>query len=67
MKKVRISKEYGVWYYNKIVENDMEFAIYEFWNEEGTEGYTVCMFKQINECIKQGSKEAREEYIKLFG
>ena len=66
-KKVRVNKKYGTWYYEKEVSHDLEFSIYHFWNEEGTEGYTVCMYSQILECIKEGSKEKREEYIKVYG
>lgn len=67
MKKVRVNKNYGVWYYKKETSHDLEFPIYEFWNEEKTECYSVCVYSQILECIKQDTKEAREKYIKIYG
>lgn len=36
MKKVRVNKKYGVWYYEKETSYDLEFSIYHFWNEEKT-------------------------------
>ena len=67
MKKVRVNEKYGVWFYNKIQESELEFAVYKFWNEDKSEQYSVCVFSQILECIKQPTKEAREEYIKVYG
>lgn len=56
-----------MWFYNKIQERELEFAVYEFWNEDKSEQYSVCVFSQILECIKQPTKEAREEYIRIYG
>lgn len=67
MKKVRISKKYGVWFYKKIQERELEFAVYEFWNEEGSEKYSVCKYSQMLECIKEPTKELREKYIRIYG
>ena len=67
MKKVRVNKKYGVWYYEKETAYDLEFPIYHFWNEEKTEYYSTCIYSQILECIKEGTKEKREEYIKIYG
>ena len=67
MKKVRVNEKYGVWYYEKETSYDLEFPIYHFWNEEKTECYTVCRYSQILECIKEGTKEAREKYIEIYG
>lgn len=38
MKKVRCKKEFGVWYYKKIVPNDyndLDAPIYELYDEDG--------------------------------
>lgn len=67
MKKVRLNKEYGVWFYNKIEERELEFPVYEFWNENKSEQYSVCKYSQMLECIKEPTKEAREEYIRIYG
>ena len=67
MKKVRVNEKYGVWYYNKIEESELEFAVYEFWNEDKSECYSVAMYSQILECIKEGTREAREKYIEIYG
>lgn len=67
MKKVRVNKKYGIWYYEKETADDLEFPVYRFWNEEKTESYSVCVYSQILECIKEGTKEKREEYIKIYG
>lgn len=67
MKKVRINKKYDVWYYEKIKLNELEFPIYHFWNENKSECYSVCLYSQILECIKEPTKEARERYIKIYG
>lgn len=67
MKKVKVNKKYGVQFYNKIEERELEFPIYEFWKEDKSESYTVCVYRQILECIKRPTKEEREEYIKIYG
>ena len=66
MKKLRVNKQYGNWYYNKIREADLEFPIYEFWNEDKTECYIVALYSQMLEVVKESSKELREEYIKFY-
>lgn len=66
-KKVRVNKKYGGWYYEKETAYDLEFPCYSFWNEEKTECYVVWLYHQILECIKQDTKEAREEYIRIYG
>ena len=67
MKRVRVNKKYGIWYYEKQTSYDLEFPIYEFWNEEKTEYYVVSLYSQILECIREGTKEARERYIEIYG
>lgn len=67
MNKVRINEKYGVWFYNKIEESELEFPIYEFWNEDRSEEYSVCKYSQMLECIKEPTKELREEYIRIYG
>lgn len=67
MKKVRVNKKYGIWYYEKQTSYDLEFPIYEFWNKEKTEYYVVSLYSQVLECIREGTKEAREKYIEIYG
>lgn len=67
MKKVRVNEKYGVWFYNKIEERELEFPVYEFCNEDKSEQYSVCKYSQMLECIKEGTKEAREKYIQIYG
>lgn len=67
MKRVRVNKKYGIWYYEKQTSYDLEFPIYEFWNKEKTEYYVVSLYSQVLECIREGTKEKREEYIKIYG
>lgn len=67
MKKVRVNKKYGIWHYEKEISYDVEFPIYSFWNEDKTEKYTVCIYSQMLECIKEPTKEAREKFIKIYG
>ena len=67
MKKVRINKKYGEWFYKKELSYDLDFPIYVFWNKENTEQYSVCKYSQIIECIKEETKENRERYIKIYG
>lgn len=66
VKKVRINKKYGEWYYKKEISYDVEFPIYHFWNNNG-ECYTVAVYSQMLECCKEPTKEAREQYIRIYG
>lgn len=66
MKKVRINKKYGEWFYEKETSYDIEFPIYHFWNNEGEE-YTTATYHQMLECVKESTKEEREKYIKIYG
>lgn len=67
MKKVRVNIKYGEWFWEKENPNhDLVFPIYHFWNNDG-EYYTVVLYHQILECIKEPTKEAREKYIKIYG
>lgn len=34
IKKLRVKKEFGTWYYEKIREIDMEFDLYYLYNEK---------------------------------
>lgn len=65
MKKIRVNKKYGEWFYEKETSYDLEFPIYHFWNNE--ECYTVASYFQMLECIKEPTKEAREKYIQIYG
>jgi len=67
MKKVRVNKKYGEWYYEKETSYDLEFPIYHLWNADKTEEYTLCVFNQIKELIKEPTKELREKYIQIYG
>ena len=67
MKKVRVNKKYGIWYYEKEEPNyDLEFSLYTFWNEIKKECYCVASYRQMLECIKEPTKELREKYIDTY-
>lgn len=66
MKKVKISKEYGTWFYEKEQDEDMEFAVYKFWNETG-ECYILGTYRAMIDCIKEPTKEARELFERIYG
>lgn len=63
MKKVRVNKQYGEWFYEKETGYDLEQPIYHFHNKDKSECYTVWLYHQMFECIKQPTKEAREQYL----
>lgn len=33
MKKLRCKKEYGIWYYKKVMSNDFDAPVYELYDE----------------------------------
>ena len=67
MKRVRVNKTYGEWFYEKEKSYDLEYPIYHFWNKEKTEYYSVCAYHQMLECIKEPTKKDREKYIQVYG
>ncbi len=64
---MKINKKTDIWYWKKIKENELEFPIYEFWNQDKSEYYSICIFSQMLDCIEEPTKEAREKYIKIYG
>lgn len=65
MKKLRIKKEYGIWYYKKIVDKySLDAPIYELYdcNEKIIASFGA--YYQMAEAIKYGNIE---EYIKIYG
>lgn len=66
MKKVRISKKYGMWFYKKEQDYDMEFPIYMVWNDNG-ECYRLGSYDDMITCIKEPTKEKRESYERIYG
>lgn len=67
MKKVRINKKYGNWYYEKKKDCDMEFNVYNVVSEDGKESYTLGYYRDMIACIKEPTKELREKYERIYG
>lgn len=67
MKKVKVAKKYGEWFYEKETSHDLEFPIYHVYNEDKSEKYTVCIYHQILELVKEPTKQDREKYIQIYG
>lgn len=67
MKKVRINKKYGAWFYEKARDYDMEFCVYVVKSEDGKETYTLGNYADMIACIKEPTKELRERYERIYG
>ena len=60
MKKLRIKKEYGTWYYKKItpaMDQWLNGTIYELYDENGNLEYTCTLFSSLKGYIESGRKE----------
>lgn len=66
MKKVKIAKEFGTWFYEKEKDEEMEFYIYKVWNEAG-EVYRLGTYRSMIDCIKEPTKEKRELFVRIYG
>lgn len=67
MKKLRIKKEYGLWYYEKICpswENDLDAPIYYLYDSEMELIASFGTYYQMAAAIKYGDIE---EYINRWG
>lgn len=60
MKKVRISKEYGTFYYEKIMDYDLDAPIYEVYDSEKRYLITCGCYDEMIAFIKGG---CTEEYL----
>lgn len=57
MKKVRCKKEYGIWYYKKILpnnNNDLNTAVYELYNDKTELVYTCSYYSSLIYYIQTG-------------
>ena len=55
MKKLRCKKEYGTWYYNKVMpDGDLEFPIYELFNENKMLISTFVYYQNMIYYVKTG-------------
>lgn len=67
MKKLRVNKKYGEWYYEKEFEPDMRFPIYCVTNKEKTECYRLGFYQDVLSLVKEPTKELRKEYERIYG
>ena len=67
MKKVRVNKKYGNWFYEKVRDYDMEFCVYVVESEDGKETYTLGSYADMVACIKEPTKELREKCERIYG
>lgn len=64
LKKVKVKKEYGEWYYLKYQDGDLDAPIYEIYNADKKYQTTVGAFNQVREYCMADDKE---EYIRIYG
>lgn len=57
MKKVRISKEYGTFYYEKIMDYDLDAPIYEVYDSNKKFLATCGCYDEVINFIKSGCDE----------
>lgn len=57
MKKVRISKEYGTFYYEKIMDYDLDAPIYEVYDSNKKYLATRGCYDEVISFIKSGCDE----------
>ena len=66
-KKLRVNKKYGIWYYTKYKDTDMELYVYEVTKDDKTESYTLGNYQDVISCVKEPTKELREKYERIYG
>lgn len=67
MKKLRVNKKYGVWYYEKIKDIGMGWYMYSVQSEDGKEHYILGSYSDMVACIKESTKEDRKKFERMYG
>lgn len=65
MKKLRVNKKYGEWYYDTYKDYNMEFSVYEVTN--GKESYKLESYADVMALVKEPTKENREKFERIYG